>query len=237
MNAILPEEYQALLREDFYSFMLRCFTELNGGASFLPSWHIEVMAAKLQGVRDGRIKRLIINIPPRHLKSLAASIALPAWLLGHDPHLAIVNVTYGQDPLARPGCPRNCSEALVRDVGAVAVEGGKWEVYIGGAAGSHIRKGDLLCAVDTHEDVLRISGRFMQWYREHAKYKERTYTFVERMGIDRIRAVITADSEGIAAALDEAMETSVSATYDPWLEANAPKTANQFSAPIPAGVE
>jgi predicted phage terminase large subunit-like protein len=97
MNAILPDEYQAALRADFYSFMLRCFTELYGGASFLPSWHIEVMAAKLQGVRDGRIKRLIINIPPRHLKSLAASIALPAWLLGHDPHLAIVNVTYGQD--------------------------------------------------------------------------------------------------------------------------------------------
>ena len=55
------------------------------------------MAAKLQAVRDGRMRRLIINIPPRHLKSLAASIALPAWLLGHDPAKAIVNVTYGQE--------------------------------------------------------------------------------------------------------------------------------------------
>jgi len=90
-------EYHAALRADFYSFMLRCFAELNPGASFLPSWHIEVMAAKLQAVRDGRIKRLIINIPPRHLKSLAASIALPAWLLGHDPAKAIINVTYGQE--------------------------------------------------------------------------------------------------------------------------------------------
>jgi predicted phage terminase large subunit-like protein len=97
MNAIMPEEYQAALRADFYSFMLRCFTELNGGASFLPSWHIELMAAKLQGVRDGRVRRVIVNIPPRHLKSLAASIALPAWLLGHDPSLAIINVTYGQE--------------------------------------------------------------------------------------------------------------------------------------------
>jgi hypothetical protein len=55
------------------------------------------MAAKLQGVHDGGAKRLIVNIPPRHLKSLAASIALPAWLLGHDPSAAIVNVTYGQE--------------------------------------------------------------------------------------------------------------------------------------------
>jgi predicted phage terminase large subunit-like protein len=55
------------------------------------------MAAKLQKVRDGRIRRLIINIPPRHLESLAASIALPAWLLDHDPAKATINVTYGQE--------------------------------------------------------------------------------------------------------------------------------------------
>ena len=56
------------------------------------------MAAKLeQRVRDCRVPRLIVNIPPRHLKSLAASVALPAWLLGHDPTLAIINVTYGQE--------------------------------------------------------------------------------------------------------------------------------------------
>ena len=95
--ALAHAEYQAALRSDFYSFMLRCFADLNSGAAYLPSWHIEVMSAKLQGVRDGRVRRLIINVPPRHLKSLAASIALPAWLLGHDPRLAIINVTYGQE--------------------------------------------------------------------------------------------------------------------------------------------
>jgi nitrite reductase (NADH) large subunit len=143
----------------------------------------------------------------------------------------------GKLKLATAGCPRNCSEAYVKDVGVVAIGDGKWEIYIGGAAGAHIRKGDLLCTVDSHEDVLRISGRFMQWYREQAKYKERTYTFVERMGVERIRAVIVADSDGIGAALDAAMEASVSATYDPWLEADAPKTANQFAAPIPVEAE
>ena len=98
MTAALDQsEYHTALRSDFYSFMLRCFGDLNAGASYLPSWHIEVMAAKLQSVRDRRVRRLIVNIPPRHLKSLGASIALPAWLLGHDPTLAIINVTYGQE--------------------------------------------------------------------------------------------------------------------------------------------
>ena len=97
MTALSQAEYHAALRSDFYAFLVRCFLELNPGAEFLPSWHIEVMAAKLQAVRDGRVRRLIINIPPRHLKSLAASTAMPAWLLGHDPAKAIINVTYGQE--------------------------------------------------------------------------------------------------------------------------------------------
>ena len=57
--------------------------------------------------------------------------------------------------LATAGCPRNCSEAMVKDVGAVAIGGGKWEIYIGGAAGAHVRKGDLLCTVDSEDEVLR----------------------------------------------------------------------------------
>ncbi len=91
MNAIPQNEYRALLRMDFYSFMVRCFAHLNGATEFLPNWHIEAMAGKLQGAVEGRSRRLIVNIPPRHLKSLAASVALPAWLLGRDPQCAIVN--------------------------------------------------------------------------------------------------------------------------------------------------
>ena len=89
--------------------------------------------------------------------------------------------------LATAGCPRNCSEAYVKDLGAVAIEGGKWEIYIGGAAGGSVRKGDLLCTVDTHDDVLLYMGRFMQYYREHGKYLERSYGFVERVGIETLR--------------------------------------------------
>jgi nitrite reductase (NADH) large subunit len=139
----------------------------------------------------------------------------------------------GKLKLATAGCPRNCSEALIKDVGAVAIGEGKWEIYVGGAGGSHVRKGDLLCTVNGEDEVMKFTGRFMQWYRENAKYKERTYTFIERVGIDRVRAVVVEDSDGIAAALDAAMEQSTAATKDPWKERDAPKTENQFADAIP----
>jgi nitrite reductase (NADH) large subunit len=141
--------------------------------------------------------------------------------------------TPGKLKLATAGCPRNCSEALVKDVGVVAVEGGRWELYVGGAAGAHVRKGDLLCSVDSHEAVLRATDRFLQYYREHAKYKERTYTFVERIGIDRLRAVVNDDSERRAADLERAMAEAVAAAKDPWLERDAPVTPNQFRTRLP----
>jgi len=69
-------------RDDFVSFARRCFDELNPQAEFALSWHVDVIAAKLAALRDGRIRRLIINLPPRHVKSLLASVAFPAWCLG-----------------------------------------------------------------------------------------------------------------------------------------------------------
>ena len=97
MFEISPEEYSALLRYDFCSFIQRCFYELNPQTDFHMNWHIEVMAAKLDAVRKGKIRRLIINVPPRHLKSLCASIALPAWCLGHNPAAQMLCVSYAQD--------------------------------------------------------------------------------------------------------------------------------------------
>ena len=135
--------------------------------------------------------------------------------------------------LATAGCPRNCSEAMVKDAGAVAVEGGKWEIYVGGAAGAHVRKGDLLCVVDSHEAVIQYIGRFIQYYRENAKYLERTYGFVQRIGIEKIRAVVVEDSEGIAARLDEELQKTSAAYRDPWKEAFLPATPNQFASLLP----
>ncbi len=90
-------EYDALLRKDFALFAARCFHELNPQAELAMNWHLEVIAAKLTAVRQGKIRRLIINLPPRHLKSLLASIAFPAWCLGHDPSAQILCVSYAQD--------------------------------------------------------------------------------------------------------------------------------------------
>lgn len=139
----------------------------------------------------------------------------------------------GKLKLATAGCPRNCSEAMVKDLGAVAVEGGKWEIYVGGAAGAHVRKGDILCVVDNHADVIKYMGRFVQYYRENAKYLERTYGFVQRVGIDKIRAVVVEDSEGIVARLDQELQRSVAAYRDPWKEAYMPATPNQFASLLP----
>ncbi len=139
----------------------------------------------------------------------------------------------GKLKLATAGCPRNCSEAMVKDVGAVAIGNDKWEIYVGGAAGSSVRKGDVLCTVDGEDEVMRMSGRFMQWYRENAKFKERTHTFIERVGIERARAVLVDDCDGIAGALDAAMDASCAAVKDPWKERAAPKTENQFASLIP----
>jgi predicted phage terminase large subunit-like protein len=97
MNALTPAEYRALLRQDFCAFVQRCFYELYPQAEFLWNWHIEVMAAKLADCFRGKIRRLIVNIPPRHLKSLCASVALPAWWLGHDACAQILCVSYGQE--------------------------------------------------------------------------------------------------------------------------------------------
>lgn len=90
-------EYRALLRYDLGYFIERSFAELNPGTEFAPSWHIQVMAQKLERCRLGETKRLIVNLPPRSLKSHCASVALPAWIMGHNPSAQIICASYAQD--------------------------------------------------------------------------------------------------------------------------------------------
>jgi predicted phage terminase large subunit-like protein len=97
IEGLTRAEYDALLRNDFALFAARCFHELNPQTELAMNWHLEVIAAKLTAVREGKSRRLIINLPPRHLKSLMASVALPAWCLGHDPSAQILCVSYAQD--------------------------------------------------------------------------------------------------------------------------------------------
>ncbi|MEW5812989.1 MAG: nitrite reductase large subunit NirB [Actinomycetota bacterium] len=135
--------------------------------------------------------------------------------------------------LAVTGCPRNCAEALCKDLGVVAVDGGRWEIYVGGAAGAHIRKGDLLATVGSADEVMTLTGRFLQYYRESANWLERTYKWVPRLGIEHIRAVVVDDADGLAAGLDERMQKSVAAYRDPWSDGREPKTEGQFRTSLP----
>jgi nitrite reductase (NADH) large subunit len=131
------------------------------------------------------------------------------------------------------GCPRNCAEAYVKDVGVVAVGAGKWEIYVGGAAGASVRKGDLLTTVDSPQEVLTLTGRFIQFYREWGNWLERTYDFVPRLGIERVRAVLVDDSDGLAADLDAAVQAAVDSYRDPWREGAEPATPGQFRTSLP----
>jgi len=142
----------------------------------------------------------------------------------------------GKMKLAVTGCPRNCAEAYVKDLGVVAIDGDKWEIYVGGAAGAHVRKGDLLATVDSAEEVIKLTGRFLQYYRESGNWLERTYAWVPRVGIEKIRAVVVDDAEGIAADLDARMDAAVGAYRDPWKERAEPVTPGQFRTSLPLTV-
>jgi len=91
---------RTLLRQNFNAFVEKAFATLAPGQNFDPGWHLAAIAYQLERVRRGEIKRLIINLPPRSLKSIMTSVAFPAFLLGHDPTQRIICVSYSVD-LAR----------------------------------------------------------------------------------------------------------------------------------------
>ncbi|WP_244500359.1 phage terminase large subunit [Methyloceanibacter methanicus] len=85
------------LRNDFESFLKYSVLTLNPGMPFLPNWHIRAITYQLERVRRGEINRLIINLPPRYLKSITVSVAFPAFVLGHDPRQRIFSISYGSE--------------------------------------------------------------------------------------------------------------------------------------------
>jgi nitrite reductase (NADH) large subunit len=135
--------------------------------------------------------------------------------------------------LAVSGCPRNCAESMVKDIGIVAVGDDRWEVYVGGAAGASIRRGDVLVTVDGRAEAIRVTGVFMQYYRENGRWLERTYDFVPRVGLDELRALLIEDRDGIVAGLEERVQAAVDAYVDPWREGRTPATSGQFADALP----
>lgn len=94
--ALEPYEYDALTRLDFWIFAQRVYSELTG-EMLRDNWHIQLLCAEVDRIRNEPSTKLAIALPPRSLKSIIASVALPAWLLGHDPGLEVVCVSYGQE--------------------------------------------------------------------------------------------------------------------------------------------
>lgn len=93
--------FNALLRSDLKSFLHRCVLVVNPGAQFVPNWHIDAIVYQLERIRRGEINRLIINLPPRYLKSIMASVAFSAFLLGQDPRRRIICLSYGAELAAK----------------------------------------------------------------------------------------------------------------------------------------
>ena len=96
----LPVVFQAALAEDLLAFTEFTFGVVRPGIELARNWHLEAIAEKLSQVASGEVRRLIITMPPRMLKSMCASVALPAWFLGHAPSERVIVVSYS-DQLAR----------------------------------------------------------------------------------------------------------------------------------------
>lgn len=126
--------------------------------------------------------------------------------------------------LAVSGCPRNCAEATIKDLGVVATESG-WDLHVGGNGGVKVRATDRLCQVHTPAEVLEYCAAFLQLYREEAWYLERTAPWIERVGIDYVRRRIAEDGEGRRALHARFLESQCYAQKDPWAERAADDVA------------
>jgi nitrite reductase (NADH) large subunit len=125
------------------------------------------------------------------------------------------------------GCPRNCAEATVKDLGLVGQDG-SWQVVVGGAAGKSVRKADLLITVETTEQALEAGELFFQYYRENGNYLERSYDFVERLGIEKIRKETVYAPDEVKRGLLDRLARSKALSDDAWLEREQPVNPTQF---------
>lgn len=119
--------------------------------------------------------------------------------------------------LAVSGCPRNCAEATIKDLGVVCVDSG-YELHVGGNGGIKVRVTDFLCKVETAAEVLEYTGAYLQLYREQARYLERTAHWIERVGLGYIQQRIAEDATGRAQLYSRFLAAQRDAQTDPWAE-------------------
>ncbi|HCF0859374.1 TPA: NAD(P)/FAD-dependent oxidoreductase [Pseudomonas aeruginosa] len=116
--------------------------------------------------------------------------------------------------LAVSGCPRNCAEAGIKDVGIIGVDSG-WEMYIGGNGGIKTEVAEFFVKLKTAEEVREYNGAFLQLYREEAFYLERTVHYLQRVGMEHIRKAVVEDAEN-RKALNDRLQFALSFEQDPW---------------------
>ena len=114
------------------------------------------------------------------------------------------------------GCPRNCAESGIKDVGIIGVDSG-WEIYVGGNGGIKTEVAQFLCKVKTHDEVLEYSGAFIQIYREEARYLDRTVHWIERVGLEYVKQRVLEDAEGRMAAYERLL-FALQGIAEPWAE-------------------
>ncbi|UZD56158.1 nitrite reductase large subunit NirB [Caldimonas aquatica] len=118
--------------------------------------------------------------------------------------------------LAVSGCPRNCAESGIKDVGIIGVDSG-WEIYVGGNGGIKTEVAHFFCKVKTHEEVLEYAGAFLQLYREEGWYLERTCHYISRVGLDHVKKKVLDDADH-RRALWARLRFSLEGEPDPWVE-------------------
>ncbi len=171
----------ALLRQRFDVFTERVFRELHPGIAYQPNWHVEAIEHQLTRCMNGEITRLIITMPPRSLKSICASVAFPAWLLGRNPSVQIICASYAQDlaselsrgsrqvmeaPWYRRAFPATRLVRSTSDRLATTLGGGRLATSVGGAltgmGGDFIIVDDPLKALDAQSEAGR--ARVIDWF-------------------------------------------------------------------------
>ncbi len=130
--------------------------------------------------------------------------------------------------LAVSGCPRNCAEATVKDIGVVCIDSG-YDIHIAGAAGLHVRATDLLGHVETEEETLEHVAAVLQLYREEAVYLDRVWKWVEKTGLERIRRIIMEDHAARRALYERFLISQRFVRMDPWAERAAGFHLQEFT--------
>jgi len=126
--------------------------------------------------------------------------------------------------IAVSGCPRNCAEATIKDFGVVCVDSG-YELHVGGNGGIKVRATDLLCKVETEAEAMDVCAAFIQIYREQAHYLERTAPWIERVGLDHVKAALFTDPDAVSSLAARFRHSQQFMQHDPWAERAAGKDA------------